>query len=240
VKFLKLGFMAVALTVLIAASDALAADGKDKWGLGGFFDQNVPLRAMKDRFGSAQKFGFNINYVMSQTATIEIEYHHSQFDHGKLEKLTWQWTGDKKFYSNPNAVSNMKWNGLAINAMIFPGEANKARGFKAKDYRYYILVGGGFYRYNNVTKNLIYPAQTTTTLNTSFYLDPQVDKRTTIAADVGVGLEGFLTDNISVDVRARFNAVIGELRPMLFYNIKQAWPLTLFDVGAGLKFYFSK
>jgi len=90
VKFLKLGFLAVALAVLVAASDVLAADGKDKWGLGGFLDLNVPLRAMKDRFSSAQKYGFNINYVMSQTATLEIEYHHSAFDNGKLESMTWQ------------------------------------------------------------------------------------------------------------------------------------------------------
>ena len=69
-------------------------------------------------------------------------------------------------------------------------------------------------------------------------MDPQIDKRTTIALTTGAGMEAFVTDNISLDVRGRLNFVVGELRPMLFYELERARPLMFFDIGAGVKFYF--
>ncbi|OGG53140.1 MAG: hypothetical protein A3F84_25265 [Candidatus Handelsmanbacteria bacterium RIFCSPLOWO2_12_FULL_64_10] len=236
-RFLKWGLFAIGLAVLV--SDALAAE-KEMWGIGGSAGLNVPARQLRDRFGSTTKYGATMNYVMGQATTLEIEYHHSKFDKGKIETMPFTWSVDKKVYTSPNASSTMAFNSLALNALIFPGEENQARGFKAKEYRHYILVGGGFYRYKSVTKNLVYPAQTKEPINLSYVMDPQVDQRYTLAVDVGVGLEGFITDNLSVDVRGRYNIVIGELRPMLFYNINQTWPIMMFDVGVGFKIYFLK
>lgn len=247
VRFLRWGLLSLALAILFLAGDVLAAELN--WGIGGFGGLNVPYRQMKERFSSAKKYGASLNYVMSRTATLEIEYHHSKFDNGKLETKPFVWAVNKKTYTNTKAVSRMVWNSLAVNAMVFPGERNKDRGFKAKEYRYYLLVGGGFYRYKNSLSNMIYPGQTkgitdpvtkVQEIDPNVVMDPQVDQRYTLAANVGVGLEGFLTDNISVDVRGRYNLVIGQLRPMLFYKINEAWPIMLFDVGVGLKFYFLK
>lgn len=238
-RFLKWGLLAMGLAVLCGASDVLA-DGKEMWGIGGSAGLNVPARQLRDRFSSTTKYGATINSVMSQAATLEIEYHYSKFDRGKLETMPFTWAVDKKVYTSPNAQSRMTFNSLALNALIFPGEKNQARGFKAKEYRYYLLVGGGFYRYKAVTKNLVYPAQTKEPLDLKYVMDPQIDQRYTLAADVGFGLEGFITDNLSVDVRGRYNLVIGQLRPMLFYNVNETWPIMLFDVGVGFKIYFLK
>jgi opacity protein-like surface antigen len=111
-------------------------------------------------------------------------------------------------------------------------------GFKAKDYRYYMLVGGGLYRYKAVNENLVYPRQTTTAINLGLLMDTQVDQRYTLGGNFGFGVEGFVTDNLSVDLRGRYTFVVGELRPLLYYGLERTRPLHTLDVGASLKFYF--
>ena len=247
VRFLKWGLLSLSLAILVLAGDVLAAEVN--WGFGGFVGLNVPYRQMSDRYSTAKKYGGSLNYVMGQTATLEIEYHHSQFNNGKLATKPFVWAVNKKTYTSPKANSEMTWKGLGLNAMVFPGEKNKTRGYKPKEYRFYVLVGGGFYRYRSTLSGMIYPAQTkgivdpvtkAQEIDPNVVMDPQVDQRYTLAANVGLGLEGFLTDNVSIDVRGRYNLVIGQLRPMLFYKVNEAWPIMMFDVGVGLKFYFLK
>lgn len=236
-RSLKWGLLAMGLVALCGPSEAPASD---KWGMGGFVDVNIPFRSLRDRFSSAAKYGATFSFVRSSSFTAEIEYHRSNFDKGKLATMPFKWPVDKKTYTSPNARSTMMFNSVALNALLFPGEKNQSSGFRAKGYRYYILLGGGIYRYKAVNENLVYPAQTKQPIDLTNVMLPQVDQRYTLAADFGFGLEGFVTDNLSVDVRGRYNLVVGELRPMLFYNLETTWPIMLFDVGVGLKIYFWK
>lgn len=236
VRFQRELIFAGVLFVLCAASEASAAEGK--WGLGGFVDYNIPFRSLRDRFSNAPKYGGTLSYVRSQSVTAEIEFHHSKFDKGKPAAQPFVWPVDKKTYTSPKGQSTMTFNSLVINTLVFPGDENKSHGFQAKDYRYYIVVGGGFYRYKAVNKDLVYPAQTKAPINFDIVMEPQVDQRYTLAIDLGMGVEAFVTDNLSLDVRARYNFVVGELRPTLFYNLDRTWPIQLFDFGVGMKFYF--
>lgn len=230
-------FCFIGVLALLAACDVQAQEGK--WGLGGFVNYNLPLMKLGDRYDNTVKYGTTLNYVSSDALTLEIEYHYSKFDDGKLAAQPFFYAIDNKEYTSPNAKSTLTFNSLAVNALIFLGEDNQSHGFKAKDYRYYLAVGGGFYRYNAVNENFVAPYQTTKPIDFTVVMEPQIDKRTTLAGNVGVGLEAFVTDNLALDVRGRYNFVLGELRPMLFYgNTDRARPLQLFDLGVGLKLYF--
>lgn len=236
-RSLRWGLFMVSLVVLCVVSEASAVD---KWGMGGFVDYNIPLLSLRDRFSNAAKYGATLSFVKNQAITVEMEYHHSNFSKGKLATKPFVWPVDKKTYTSPNARSTMVFNSVVFNALIFPGDENKSRAFRARAYRYYFLVGGGFFNYKGENRDLVHPAQTKQPIDLNFVIEPQVDQRYTPAVEIGFGLEGFVTDNLSVDVRGRYNLVVGELRPMLFYDLETTWPIQLFDLGVGLKIYFWK
>ena len=226
----------VGVLLVLVSGDLFAQ--QSRWGLGGFANYHVPLSNLRDRYDQAGKYGINVNYIASELVTVEVEYHYSKFDNGKLAAKSFVYPIDGLEYISPNASSTMTFNSVAVNALVFVGEENRQHGFRAKDYRHYIALGGGFFRYNAENSNLVWPAQTSDPIDLNTVMDPQIDKRTTIALTTGAGIEAFVTDNISLDVRGRLNFVVGELRPMLFYDLERARPLMFFDIGAGVKFYF--
>lgn len=229
-------FYLLLAVLLFGGSPVQAQSGK--WGFGGFVDYNMPLKSLRDRYSNNAKFGATLNYVTSEALTVEVEYHYSKFDDGKLATDPFVYAADGNSYTSPNAISELTLKSLGVNALIFLGEENSSHGFKSKDYRYYVAVGGGFQNYKAVNENFVFPAQNTATIDLTQVMEPQVDQRTTLAGNVGVGVEGFITDNFSVDVRGRYNIVIGELRPMLFYGRDRTRPMQFFDLGVGLKMYF--
>ena len=228
------------LGVLVAlpSGELFADTHQNRWGIGGFVNYQVPLFSLRDRYAQTGKYGFNLNYVASNLVTVEVEYYYSKFNNGKLATTPFTYPIDSQDYISPNASSTMTYNSLCVNALVFVGEENQLHGFRAKDYRHYLALGGGFFRYNAENRNLVWPAQTSDEIDLGAVMDPQIDKRTTIALTAGAGLEAFVVDNISLDVRGRLNFVVGELRPMLFYGLERTRPLMSFDVGAGVKFYF--
>ncbi len=230
-------FLLGALLVIVSG-DSFAHSHENKWGLGGFVNYQVPLFNLRDRYDQTGKYGFNLNYVASNLVTVEVEYYYSKFDNGKLATTPFTYPIDGRDYTSPDASSTMTFNSLSVNALVFVGEENRMHGFQARDYRYYLALGGGFFRYNDENRDLVWPAQTNEPIDLAEKMDPQIDKRTTIALTAGAGIEAFVVDNISLDVRGRLNFVVGELRPRLFYNLERARPLMSFDIGAGLKVYF--
>ena len=228
-------FCLVGIGMLMA--DAVQAQ-QGKWGVGGFVDYNLPMSQLRKRWGNEAKYGGSLIYVSSPRTTIEIEYNRTVADNGKPASQAFVYGVDHQSYTSPNGVSKITFNNLVVNALLFVGEENQTHGFKARDYRYYVLVGGGIYRYKAVNKDLVYPAQTTDPINLSLVMDPQIDQRYTLGANIGAGVEGFVTENLSIDLRARYNFVVGELRPMLYYGLERVRPLQMFDVGVGMKFYF--
>ena len=77
-------------------------------------------------------------------------------------------------------------------------------------------------------------------LDPGVHLEPFSDKRTTLGASIGLGLEAFILDNVSLDLRGRYNFVLGQLRPMETWGIDEGIWLQFFDIGTGLKFYFER
>lgn len=231
-------FAASLIAVLYFASEASAAG---RWALGGFVDYNSPARALKDRFSGVRQFSGFVNFARSDAVTFSLEYSRANFLHGKLETIPFKWPVDNNFYSSPNGSSTMRLSSYSINAMIFPGQENQSHGYKAKDYRWYILIGGGYASYRAVNKNFIYPGQNggvTKTLNPNLLMEPEIDKRVALSANLGAGMEAFISDSWAIDVRARYNIVVGEIRPLLLWNLNRIFPLQFINFSAGMKFYF--
>ena len=143
------------------------------------------------------------------------------------------WT-DGVPYKSPNAKSNMSLNSLLLNAVVRLAQYGEA--FSSSSFAPYVAVGGGFYRYKNDVSGLLWPGQTGSLV---MEMEPVADKRFALGFNAGFGVEAFVVDNVSVDIRGRYNLLIGDLRPYGDWGLEETFPLQLFDIGAGVKFYFN-
>jgi opacity protein-like surface antigen len=232
-------FSMAGLFLLISASVTFGQEGAGRWGVGTFVDYNRAIFKLKDWYGSGRsQVGGVFTYVASSKASVEVEYHRSQFNHGSLEKRPFTWTVDNKPYLSPNAVSKMKINSFLVNVLVRKGTA---RTFGSGNYSPYLTVGVGFYDYKTDVRGLIYPGQRTAPLNTGLLLEPFSDTQAALGANLGIGLEAFIFDNIAVDLRGRYNVLLGELRPMEAWGLKgQTFPMQFWNLRGGLKVYFKR
>lgn len=215
---------------------ASAADEGGRWGVSAFLDYNKPAMKFADWYSSASKFGMAFVYVPSQRMSVEVEYHRSHFDKGSLESRTFIWTaGDKKPHTSPDAQSDMKINSLLVNGVVYLGK--KVPNFQASSFSPYVVVGGGFYRYRHQVQGMLYPAQQGALVLT---LPPFTDQNFALGLNAGFGVEAFVVNNVAIDLRARYNFLVGQLRSMEEWGLTETFPLMMVDVGAGLKFYFGK
>jgi opacity protein-like surface antigen len=226
------------LLFLASISTSVAENNPKNWGVGTFLAYNLPVLQLQDRFSAASKYGASWQYLINPKLFVEAEYHRSQFLNGKLAKRPFTWSVDSQPYVSPQAKSELRFNGVSLNLLIFH---SGGPAFRAKTFPPYLEAGVGFYSYRSENRNFIYPGQTKKPLNTALVLQPQIDTKTVLTVNFGYGIQAFLGDRVALDLRARYNLVVGDLRPMYDWGIKsKTFPMHLFDVGAGLKFYFSK
>lgn len=229
-------FLLIGVQLLACASLSGAQEASKRWGVGTFLAYNIPIFQLKNRFSPTSKYGASWQYMLSARRYMEVEYHRSTFLNGKLAKKPFKWSVDNQEYVSPNATSEMKFNSLAMNLLLFHPREPK---FQAKRSAHYLEVGIGFYNYRAENRNFIYPGQTIKPLNTGQVLQPQIDSKTALSVNVGYGVQAFAWDNVAIDLRARYNMVMGDLRPMFDWGIQnKTFPMHLFDIGAGLRFYF--
>ena len=235
-RYLRIASLAcLILLVSVLPTDAQKTVGK--WGMGTFMGYRMPVLGLRDWYSETGTLGLTFNYVVSAPVVVEIEYQYSKFAHGSLEGRAFTWAIDGEAYLSPNASSEMTFNSVVVNALIYPG---KGPALSRGGYLPYLTVGGGFYHYDSRVENLIYPHQTAEPLDQTLLLRSFGDKRTALGANIAIGLEAFVTDNLAVDLRAGYSFVIGELRPMEAWDLHKQFPLQLFDVRAGLRVYFGK
>jgi len=226
--FRVLGLMT--LVVIVSAWPANAQEGS--WGVGAFANYNVPTFGFGDWYGNETKFGLTAAYVATSKVTVEVEFHRGSFSNGALESMPFTWT-DGKEHTSPNAKSDLTLNSFLINGLVRLSQRGEP--FEAGSFAPYVAVGGGFYRYKNDVSGLLWPGQTGELVEE---LEPFTDQRFSLGFNAGVGVEAFVVDNVSVDIRGRYNMMIGTFRPMEDWGLKETFPLQMLDIGAGFKFYF--
>lgn len=228
-------FRVVGLLMLVLAVStwpAVAQEGS--WGVGVFANYNVPVFGLGDWYDNDSKFGLNAAYVPAPNVTVEMEFHHGNFTDGSLLTRTFTWI-DGNDYTSPNAASNMSLNSLLLNALVRLRQIGQP--FAASSFAPYIAVGGGFYRYRNDVSGLLWPLQTEAPPVGE--MEPFTDQRFALGINAGLGVEAFVIDNVAVDLRARYNMMFGDLRPLEDWELSGTFPLQMLDFGAGIKFYFS-
>jgi len=225
------------LLILLAglAGTVYGQDVSGRWGVSGFMDYNKPTQKFADWYSGTSKFGMAFAYVPAQKISVELEFHRAHYKNGAPETATFTWSVDKKAHLSPNATSDMKMNSLLVNGLIHLGK--KGPDYKASSFSPYLAVGGGFYRYKHNVSGLLWPAQKDALV---LQLPAYTDQQYAFGATLGLGVEAFIIDNVAVDIRARYNFVVGQLRPLEDWGLKETFPLQTLDIGGGLKFYFGK
>jgi hypothetical protein len=165
---------------------------------------------------------------------MDLEYHWTRLDDGKIDGLSFVWPVDKQRYASPQAHSRMTFHGYVINALIRLGPEPSTAGMRLRPY---IAIGAGFYDYNNTTSGLIYPGQKVKPLNPDLLMDPQTDAHTSIGANAGLGM-CVIQGHFGLDLRARCHMVLGDLRPMEAWGTKSVFPMAMIDMRTAFKFYF--
>ena len=225
------------LSVWLSASAAKAADLSGNWGGGVFGSLYRPFFKFRDMYTDTGKFGVSVHHMLSPRKLMEVEYHYAKFSDGSLEERTFRFA-DGKDHRSPQASSDMTFNSISVNWLL----ALKQNGF-GQGGAPYITFGTGFYDYANKVSGLIYPEQKPSSPGAppdpAILLEPVEDTRTALSINVGGGTLFFFSERASLDLRVRYNFVLGELRPFAVWGIQKTSFFHLLDVGAGLKFYIS-
>ena len=212
-----------------------SANGQEgTYGIGGFFNLYVPLFNFRDMYGNGTKYGATIHYTYHKRKSVEVEFHHASFNDGSLETRRFRFS-DGKDYISPQAESKMTFNSVSANWLF----ALKAEGF-GQGVTPYLTFGTGLYDYSSKVSGLIYAAQIPTgpnaPPNTSLLQEPINDTRTSFSTNFGGGLQFGLGGKAALDLRVRYNIVMGELRPFLVWDVEKTFPFNLIDLGVGIKF----
>ena len=222
------------LCVAALLPNAQATAGEGAFGAGGFFDFYIPLFNFKDMYDSGTKFGGTAHYIYHKRKMVEVELHHARFNDGSLETRTFSFS-DGKEYTSPQAEANMTINSINANWLF----ALREQGF-GQGATLYLTFGAGLHDYASKVSGLIFAGQTPSGAGAppdqNILLEPINDTRTAFSASFGGGVQIGLGDKAALDVRARYNIVMGELRPFLVWGIEKTYPFNLIDIGAGIKF----
>ncbi len=142
--------------------------------------------------------------------------------------------------------SFMTVNSITINSVIYFDRMSFL------DSRFFITGGAGFYIYKHSVDSLLYGGRPIYK-GKPVYMKPFVDSRVALGINIGGGYNMEISKNISFDFRARYNLVIGELRPLEAYGFKgkgfatddkniggllKVFPIQYIDIVTSIKYYF--
>ncbi len=235
-------FVGIALLSLALASGwpgAAGAQVDGTWGFGVLGDYDLPAFKLNEWFPSGgPKVGGVVVYVLNERWSAEVEGHYARYGGGALEDRKFLWSIDKKEYASPQAKSDMVWTSGVLNwVRHFKGGGSKLGEGGAAPY---FVIGSGFYRYRNKVSGLIWPGQNREPLNQSVLLRPVEDRHVTIGAGIGFGVEYFVSRTVGLDLRGQYNLILGSVRPMEAWGMKEVFPFQKLDIGVRFKLYLPK
>jgi hypothetical protein len=211
-----------------------AAQPGHRFGAGVSFDRSIPILKLADRYPASQQYGVVFDHRLSAKTTMELEYHHTTLDDGKIERRSFVWPIDKQKYQSPDARSQMKVNSFLINALVGLGSSPSGGGLQLRPY---VAFGAGFYSYRDRISGLIYPGQKVKPLNPSVLIEPREDAHASLGASLGLGM-AVVEGHFGLDVRARAHMILGDLRPMEAWGMQSVFPMSLVDLRTTFKVYF--
>ena len=250
---LKQSFICLAVLVIISQ---LQAQNKIGIALTGGYD--IPIGGLSDWYKGTGDYGAKLIFPTSKTNDIEIEYTYSDYTNSSIEERKFSYKSQNKYpneegnlvtvdslYSSKGS-SHMTVHKIVINTVKYFNRT----GFL--NSRFLVTGGAGFYIHNHEVDSLIYPGRPIYR-DKEIYMDPYSDKRVALGFNIGGGMEFGLTDKMALELRARYNLFISELRPLESYRyegegftsdgkeiggLENVFPIQYFDISATLKYYF--
>ncbi len=221
----------VGLALALMASPSEAVQVK-RSGIGVFGSLNMPVAKFKSWYSASPKMGVSYNYAASSRIITEVEYHYAKMQGGDLKSRTFVWAVDKQAHNSPEATQKMTFNSLAANALFHYGSLEERRA------RLYLMGGIGYYGYSNRVSGLIFPGQSGTTFDPTVKLNPFKDEGAAMTFAMGAGVSIPTSDRLLLDVRARYNFILGELRPLEEWGILKTFPIMALDFVVGFKYFW--
>ncbi|MGA1195652.1 MAG: hypothetical protein ACO36I_04010 [Candidatus Latescibacterota bacterium] len=217
--------------LLVLATTAMAQESR--YGVGVFFDRSVPMMGFNDRYTPSQIYGVVFDYRLSNRTTMEFEYHHMTMEDGKIEDQAFIWPIDKKSYLSPDAQSRFNLNSFVINALAHLRQRTNSDEMQLLPY---IAVGAGYYDYQDRVSGLIFPGQKIEPLDPTIQQDYE-DEHTALGANFGLGM-AIVQGRFGLDVRGRYNVILGDLRPLEAWGFSGVFPITTMDFRTTFKLYW--
>ena len=214
-----------------------AEDLVGRFGFGGYTSLYYPTMGLQERYQFSTKYGVYFLYTPGSHLTTEFEYHRAVFEPGLIAERPMRWPVDMKLYDSPRAENSLIFNSFSVNGLYYFYDRTKEGGISSAPYFHF---GGGFCHYNSATSGLIWPGQTSKPLDPEMVIPPFEDKAFGLTMSLGLGVEVMAGRQAALDIHARYNVVVGELRSMEAYGLANVWPLQMIDVGIGMKYYLWK
>lgn len=238
------------LLLLLPSATAQAEQGVvGRLGIGVSGYMNYPILSLKDRFRATESWGTFLTYAKGPHATVEVEYHRSRFDPGKLEQSTFYWPENNpakwRRVKSPLARNYMAVDAFTINGLYHFVDRSAADPNDGKSRTVagpYMAYGGGFYHYVNAVSGLIFSGQPDlgAGIDETLVLEPFEDTEVAWGFHVGAGVEVLINHSTGFDIRGRYHLMVGELRELQAYGMTRSYPMHYFDFGISMKYYIGK
>lgn len=220
------------LGAVLAAVPGAEAVEKGRSGIGVFGSMEVPLFTFADWYSSSPKVGLMYNYVASPRVVVEVEYHYASMRGGDLDERKFTWSVDKQSYASPDVSQSMWFNSLSANSLVHLKPLTNRGAIP------YLMGGLGFYGFSHEVSGLVFPGQTGNAIDPSLKLNPYEDKWAALTFSMGGGVSLVRSAQFLLDVRARYNLILGEIRPLEDWGLKKAFPLQAIDLAVGFKYFW--
>ena len=232
-RMLRAMFRTLCLTgaILISVS-TVGAFEKGQSGIGFFGSAHVPVFNFGNWYSVSPKLGVSYNYVASSRIVAEVEYHYSKMGGGDLESRKFRWSVDNNEHLSPQVTQTMAFNSISASGVVHLRELGSS------GMTPYLSGGLGLFWYRNEVSGLIFPGQTGTTLDTSLLLPAYEDDWPALTAMLAGGVSIVTSERFLIDIRGRYNIILGELRPLEDWGLLKTFPLQSFDLVVGFKYFW--
>jgi len=193
-----------------------------------------PVGGLSQWYSATPNVGANIGIPTKGGQSVEIEYFYLHYLHGSIEEKLFYWPVDRQYHKSPDAKADMAIHSFLVN-FLFPYKTVTLAG---KTISLYSSVGSGFYAYSNAVSGLTYPGQSKKPIRLDFHLPPVEDDQVAIGLNLGLGSQLAITEKMNLDLRLRYNLILGSIRPFEDWEIKEVFPVQMFDLKVGVIYLF--
>ncbi len=249
----------ILFTCIVVFSFAGKLTAQDSWGIGVNGGYVLPLGGLHDWYSGTPQYGGTVIFNTSQNTDIQIEYNYCKFSPGSIEDRKFSYKSVLKYPDEEGKMKNvdslyssygssyMTVNSITLNLDKYFNKMNFLNS------RFLITGGVGFYVQRHNVDSLLYAGRPVYR-HKMVYMEPYEDKRVALGFNLGCGIEFKINENNAIDIRAKYNLFISDMRPLEAYRyegegftrdgkdvgpLKQVFPIQYLNFNIAYKFFFN-